>query len=146
MENKRNELLLVDVYADDTGLFSEEECDYNNITTLIVPRWIVEEWYKQYEEEIVFDKWFGEIYTCDDFIGFYDFCIVKGYIPNLLEDEIADVIEAEIFYEDVKDHDSLFPETFNHTIYKGTYDECRRWGKQVNWKWKKHKLKIKVIR
>jgi hypothetical protein len=134
MENKRNELLYVDVYADDTGLFTEEECDYNNITTLIVPRWIVEEWYKQYEEEIVFDKWFREIYTCDDFIGFYDFCIVKGYIPNLLEDEV----EAKVFFEDENDIEQI--------VYKGAYDECRRWGKQVNWKWKKHELKIKVIR
>lgn len=133
MENKRNELLYVDVYADDTGLFTEEECDYNNITTLIVPRWIVEEWYKQYEEEIVFDKWFGEIYTCDDFIGFYDFCIVKGYIPNLLEDEV----EAKVFFEDEND--------IKQIVYEGTYDECRRWCRSYEWKWMwDYDLKLKT--
>ena len=30
MENNRNEMMYITMYADDTGLFSERECDFDN--------------------------------------------------------------------------------------------------------------------
>ena len=51
MEDKRNEMMVITVYADDTGLFTEKECDKDNATYLVVPRWTLEEWYKIYEKD-----------------------------------------------------------------------------------------------
>lgn len=138
MEDNRNEMLLVTVYADDTGLFSEEEYNYDNMTDLDVPRWVVEAWYQKHEkefkeqavdelnipeEEVTFDKWFKEVYTCDDFIGFYDFCIIKGIVPRISGEDVF----CKVVYED--DNDDV------HIVYKGEHDECRRWCKYHEWKW-----------
>lgn len=138
MEDKKNEILMVTVYADDTGLFSEEEYNYDNTTDLDVPRWVVEAWYKKHEkefkeqavdelnipeEEVTFDKWFKEVYTCDDFIGFYDFCIIKGIVPRISGGDVF----CKVTYED--DNDDA------HIVYEGTYNECRRWCKYHEWKW-----------
>ena len=125
MENNRNEMMYVTMYADDTGLFSETECNKDNTVGFDVPRWILEDWYKQYEilnkdstmmelgvseEEATFDRWIKEVYTHDDFIGFYDYCIIKGFVPNFYDENI-DEIQDKVFY----------------------YDECRRWCKYNGW-------------
>lgn len=139
MENKRNETLLVDVYADDTGLFTEDEYNYDNIVLLEVPRWVVEEWYKAHEKEFkeetmhelsitedeaTFDKWIKEVYTHDDFIGFYDYCIIKGFVPNFYDENI-DEIQDKVFYIDWDGNKQI--------VFEGTYDECRRWCKYNGW-------------
>ena len=146
MGNKRNETLFVDVYASDTGLFTEDECNYDNIVLLEVPRWIVEEWYKVYEKEFkeetihelgitedkaTFDKWFYEVYICDDFDGFYDFCIIKGVVPSLLGEDINK--QNKVCYED---------DNGCHIVFEGTYDECRRYGRIWDWKYGNHDLMI----
>lgn len=43
MENKRNEMIYITTYADDTGLFNERECNFDNTAGFEVPRWIIEE-------------------------------------------------------------------------------------------------------
>ena len=138
MNNKRNEMMYVTVYADDTGLFSESECDYNNMAILEVPRWVVEAWYKVHEdifkeetsfelnipvEEVTFDKWFNGVYICDDFsndyITFYDFCTIKGVIPNISIDN--ENTEYKVYYEN---NNGII-----HVVFEGTYNECKRWCK-----------------
>ena len=134
MENKRNEMLYITTYADDTGLFSERECDFDNTTTLEVPIWIVEEWYKAYisEEEITFYDWINEECTCDDFIGFYNFCIIKGIVPHINASEIDD----KVFYLDDDDN--------KHVVFEGTYNECRRFGKMQNWSYLEYDLQLEI--
>lgn len=96
VEVKMNEAMIVTVYADDTGLFTEEECNFNNMVDLVVPGWVVKEWYEKHiddlktdtmtelgvsEEDATFDRWVNEVCTCDDFLGFYSFCKKMGIVP-----------------------------------------------------------------
>lgn len=139
MENNRNEMMYITMYADDTGLFSEYECNKDNTVGFDIPRWILEDWYKENEdlnkeqtmdelgvskEEATFDKWIKEIYTHDDFIGFYDYCIIKGFVPNFYDENI-DEIQNEVFYIDWNGNKQI--------VFEGTYDECRRWCKYNGW-------------
>ena len=148
MENKNNEMVYVTVYADNTELFTEQECECCNMVDLIVPYWIVKEWYmtnekenkettmdelRISEEEATFEKWFSSVYTCDDFDGFYDYCIIKGIVPNLLEQE-CDNSRYKICYED-EDYNG-----YAQTLFEGTYDECRRYGRMMEWKYGKYEL------
>lgn len=148
MDDKNNEMITVTVYADDTGLFNEIECYINNTTNLTVPKWVVENWYKEDEisfkgecaskfripeEKINFDVWFNDVYTCDDFIGFYDYCIIKGIVPNI---DIENDVLSEVYYRDENDNIQI--------VYEGTYNECRRWCKLYNWKWFKG-FELKLI-
>lgn len=139
MENNRNEMMYITMYADDTGLFSERECDFDNTVGFDVPRWILEDWYKENEdlnkeqtmdelrvpeEKATFDKWIKEVYTHDDFIGFYDYCIIKGFVPNFYDENI-DEIQDKVFYIDWDGNKQI--------VFEGTYDECRRWRKYNGW-------------
>ncbi len=138
MENNKNEMIYITMYADDTGLFSERECNIDNTVGFDVPRWILEDWYKQYEilnkdstmmelgvseEEATFDRWIKEVYTHDDFIGFYDFCIIKGFVPNILNSD--EEVEDKVFYEDDEGNKQI--------VFEGNYDECRRWCRYNGW-------------
>ena len=138
MEDNRNEMIYITMYADDTGLFSETECNKDNTVGFDVPRWILEDWYKQYEilnkdstmielgiseEEATFDRWIEEVYTYDDFIGFYEFCLIKGFVPNIIDD--YEYIEDKVFYIDNDGNKQI--------VFEGTYDECRRWCKYNGW-------------
>lgn len=129
MKNNKNEMIYITMYADDTGLFSEYECDRDNTVGFDVPRWILEDWYKQdekvnkeetmdvldvSEEEATFDKWIKEVYTHDAFIGFYEFCLIKGFVPKLLDKDVQD----KVFYIDWDGNKQI--------MFEGTYDECRR--------------------
>ena len=154
MENKNNEMIYVTVYADNTGLFTEEECNYDNTVDSIVPYWVAKEWYLKNEnenkratihelhvseEEATFDRWFSSVYICEDFDGFYDYCIIKGIIPHLYE---GDNKRYRICYEDYNDD--------VQSLFEGTYDECRRYGRFMKWEyanfeseigeWKKYDL------
>lgn len=146
MENNRNEMMYVTMYADDTGLFSEYECNKDNTVGFDIPRWILEDWYKENEdlnkeqtmdelgvseEEATFDKWIKEVYTHDDFIGFYDYCIIKGFVPNFYDENI-DEIQDKVFYIDWDGNKQI--------VFEGTYDECRRYGRIWNWKYDDHDL------
>lgn len=149
MENKRNEMLYITMYADDTGLFSEYECDRDNTVGFDIPRWILENWYKQNEkmnkeetidelniseEEATFDRWINEVYIHDDFIGFYDFCIIKGFVPNILNSD--EEVEDKVFYEDDEGNKQI--------VFEGTYDECRRWCRYYNWNYRGFELQLEI--
>lgn len=136
MKDNKNKMIYITMYADDTGLFSEYECNRDNTVGFDVPRWILEDWYKQYEElnkdstmceldvseeEATFDRWIKEVCTCDDFIGFYEFCLIKGFVPKLLDKDVQD----KVFYIDWDGNKQI--------MFEGTYDECRRWCKYNGW-------------
>lgn len=150
MENNRNEMMYVTMYADDTGLFSEYECNKDNTVGFDIPRWILEDWYKENEdlnkeqtmdelrvpeEEATFDKWIKEVYTHDDFIGFYDYCIIKGFVPNFYDENI-DEIQDKVFYIDWDGNKQI--------VFEGTYDECRRWCRYYNWEYCGYDLELEI--
>lgn len=136
MKTNKNEMIYITMYADDSGLFSETECNRDNTVGFDVPRWILEDWYKQDEKvnkeetmdvldvpekEATFDKWIKEVYTHDAFIGFYEFCLIKGFVPKLLDKDVQD----KVFYIDWNGNKQV--------VFEGTYDECRRWCKYNGW-------------
>ena len=125
MEDNKNEMIYITMYADDTGLFSEYECNRDNTVGFDVPRWIIEEWLEVgegigFEEEYTFEDWYDD-YIHDELIGLYDFCIIKGFVPNLLDKEFED----KVFYIDWDGNKQI--------AFEGTYDECRRWCKYNGW-------------
>lgn len=136
MENKRNEMIYITTYADDTGLFSERECDFDNTAGFEVPRWIIEEWLEVgeevgFEEGDTFEDWYDS-YIHDELIGFYDFCIIKGFVPNLLDKEFED----KVYYEDNEGNKQV--------VFEGTYDECRRWCRYYNWSYRGFELQLEI--
>lgn len=92
---KSTKLFLVTIYRDSTRLFSETECDNNNLTEILLPEWILQEWYKKNEKDFIkeceenslnvscFRTWITEVYTADDTDGLYDFAVEKGFQPIL---------------------------------------------------------------
>ena len=136
MENKRNEMIYITTYADDTGLFSERECNFDNTAGFEVPKWIIEEWLEVgegvgFEEGDTFEDWYDS-YIHDELIGFYDFCIIKGFVPNLLDKEFED----KVYYED--------DEGNKQVVFEGTYDECRRWCRYHNWSYRGFELQLEI--
>lgn len=136
MEDKRNEMMYITMYADDTGLFSERECDFDNTAGFDVPRWILEEWFKfgkavGFDEEDTFEDWYNS-YIHDELIGFYNFCIIKGFVPNLLDKEFED----KVYYEDNEGNKQV--------VFEGTYDECRRWCRYNNWSYRGFELQLEI--
>lgn len=131
MENNKNEMIYITMYADDTGLFSEYECNKDNTVGFDIPRWILEEWFKFGKKENrnmgiddydTFEDWYNN-YIHDELIGFYDFCIIKGFVPNILNSD--EEIKDKVFYEDDEGNKQI--------VFEGTYDECRRWCKYNGW-------------
>jgi len=138
MEDNRNEMLYITTYADDTGLFSERECDFDNSVGFKVPRWIIEEWLKVgeavgFDDYDSFEDWYNN-YIHDELIGFYDFCIIKGFVPNILNSDKE--VENKVFYEDDEGNKQI--------VFEGTYDECRRFGKMQNWSCLGHDLQLEI--
>lgn len=138
MENNRNEMMYITMYADDTGLFSERECDFDNTVGFDVPRWILEEWLKigeavEFNESDSFEDWYNS-YIHDELIGFYNFCIIKGFVPNILNPD--EEIEDKVFYEDNEGNKQI--------VFKGNYDECRRWCRYNNWNWCGYDLELEI--
>lgn len=142
MKKNRNEMIYITMYADDTGLFSERECNKDNTVGFDVPRWILEEWFKFGKKENrdigiddydTFEDWYNN-YIHDELIGFYDFCIIKGFVPNILNSD--EEVEDKVFYEDNEGNKQI--------VFEGTYDECRRWCKYNNWSYRGFELQLEI--
>lgn len=132
---KNNEKLIpVTIYCDSTGLFSEAECNTDNLTDMLFPGWIVEAWYlineksfapeckaEGYEPNVY--NWYTEIYTADDTIGLYDFAVAKRYDPVF---EFPDKTQNAVVYENLE-YDTV-------VAFKGTTMECRKWARAHNWR------------
>ena len=82
LENVPEGMMSVCVYADDSGLYTEDECDECNISYLLFPERIVLDWYIE-ECSKYFDsfaEFLGE-YTADDTIGLCWFAHLMGFDP-----------------------------------------------------------------
>lgn len=86
------EMIKVDVYADTTGCYTEDELMRCNVTTITVPKELVKMWYEKNEDACIeecksdrvdpsFENWLSEVYICDSMDGFYDFCEENGFTP-----------------------------------------------------------------
>ena len=84
----------ITVYCDDTGLFTEEECELENLCEAPFPEDIVREWYM--ENKMFFDEdtaewtgipisqcdyklWLNNAYTAESVIGLCAFAAERGY-------------------------------------------------------------------
>lgn len=144
---KRNETLIpVCVYCSSTGLFSEEECNTENLTDMMFPEWIVREWYKENEKDFIaecktdslkepcFETWFNEVYTADDTDGLYDFAVEKGFDPFFGG---CDDHNDAVVYED--------HECKTIVVFKGTYLECRKWAREHDWKYEYYYTSLETL-
>ena len=72
--------MLIDVYADSTGLFTDDFLNRmdSNIITLDIEKEIVVSYFEEYcnDNDISFDDWLDE-YTCDDTEGLYEYAVTE---------------------------------------------------------------------
>lgn len=67
----------VGMYADTTGLFTDEECDFDNGYVMDVPESILRKWFELDVEtatQMTLEDWLNE-YTWDETIGLYQFAV-----------------------------------------------------------------------
>ena len=93
-------LIEIGIYADQTGLYTEDELALDNWCELEIPEWIVRQWYEANDlaketadelgipiEEATFERWLNEVSNGDDTDGLYLYSIANGYTPKRGEDE-----------------------------------------------------------
>lgn len=77
--NYTKETVDVTVYCDSTDLFTEEECEKENLCELTFPRYIVESYARRYmPESMDLDNWLEE-YTADEAEDLYWYAVRLGY-------------------------------------------------------------------
>lgn len=133
---KSTKLFLIMIYRDSTGLFSKTECDNNNLMEMLIPEWILQEWYKKNEKNFIkeceenslnvpcFRTWITEVYTADDTDGLYNFSVQNGCEPRFGID--IDNTPNAVVYENLE-YDTVI-------AFKGTTMECRKWAREHDWK------------
>lgn len=138
-------LIEIGIYADQTGLFSESELADDNWTEIEVPEEIACKWYevnglakvtadelKIPIEEATFEKWLNEVSWGGDTDGIYDFSIANGYTPKLVCDGLS-----YVFYRDDCN--------YKYVVFEGTYNECREFAREYDWKYDDYELEIKEV-
>lgn len=125
----------VTIYADTTGLFSEAECNCDNLVDMDFPEWIVKEWYRDHEydfaqetshdlnkpvEDCTYEDWVTHIVWAGDTDGLYDYAKERGFIGNCGIGK-----HSLVFYRD--------DNNFKTVVFEGTYDECREYGRSMGW-------------
>lgn len=116
----------VTVYCDTTGLFSEAECNRDNMCDLMFEESIVEEWFEEKVSPNVdygFELWYTEEYTCDDTDGLYDYAVSKGDHPYF---DVCNL--CNVFYRD--------PYNYKYVVFTGNLTECREFGRENDWTWR----------
>ena len=68
----------ITVYADTTGLFTEEEIEKENLAYLSFPLEIVQAYASKINPELTFEQWLND-YTADWTEGLYDFAKQQGF-------------------------------------------------------------------
>lgn len=130
------------MYADTTGLFTDEQCDIDNLVEIKFPVDILRKWYEEndlarqtaYEpcrpiEQVTFDDWLIEASTADDTIGLYDFSVKNGFTPG-----IKDVRTTYVFYRDDCN--------FKTIVFEGRISECRHFCTENGWEMDGNELEI----
>lgn len=88
---EKENLIPVTVYCDSTGLYTEEECNENNLCDIYFPEDIVYEWFiqNQINRDIDYDldfwTWYNDEYTADDTDGLYLFAECEGFYGKRLD-------------------------------------------------------------
>jgi hypothetical protein len=96
----RIKLIEIGIYADQTGLYTEDELAWDNWCELEIPEWIVRQWYEENDlaketawelcipiEEATFERWLNEVSNGDDTDGLYLYSIANGYTPEREEED-----------------------------------------------------------
>ena len=117
----------VTIYCDATGLFSEAECNRDNMCELMFDERVVKEFFymflkPDYDLDIGFEQWFTDEYTCDDTYGLYDFAVSKGDHPYFNIDN-----PTCVFYRDESNYKWI--------VFEGNPTECREFGREHGWVW-----------
>lgn len=133
------ELLSVCLYCDQTGLFSEWECEQDNLCDMYFPPEVLKEWYLQNEDLIssvqaevtkeIFQEmgdsawkyWLDYVSTADDTDGLFQFAMDRGVIPRF-------GVLGKFFVYRVDGGGK------KERIFNGTYDECRWFCRNRSWK------------
>ena len=132
----------IGMYADQTGLFTEDELSFDNWVDLYIQEWIARKWYEENSldeetatelgiplEEATFEKWLNEVSYGDDTDGLYDFAIANGDRPT------TGVIKHDfVFYRDENG--------FKTIVFEGNYDDCRYFGREHNWELDGYELEM----
>jgi len=104
----RDKLIPVCIYCDSTGLYTQEECESDNLTELDFPEWIVRKWFDENiapafpettetgSQRITFDEWYEDLYTADDTDGLYDFAYHHGFAAKR-PDIQYDIFRTEVY-------------------------------------------------
>ena len=82
----KEKLIYVEIYADTTGQYSEDEVLRCNCVRVQIPERIVRFWFEEkaktnYDWEPDFEEWLKVLYICDDTDGLYQFSVQRGYTP-----------------------------------------------------------------
>lgn len=115
----------VTIYCDTTGLFSEAECNRDNMCEMMFEESIVEQWFEEKVSPHVdygFEQWFTEEYTCDDTDGLYDYAVSNGYHPYFNVEN-----QHYVFYIDKSNSKQI--------VFEGNLNECRVFGMEFGWMW-----------
>lgn len=84
-ENKwmnHNSMICVPVYADETGQYTDEECDFDNVVEIPVPQDMMLQFFAERGNPMTEDKlnvWRWEESTCDDTIGLINWLVAHNY-------------------------------------------------------------------
>ena len=136
-------LVQVGMYADQTGLFNEDEIMYDNWVDVLIPARLVKKWYEENNlaedtaseleipaSECTWRKWLNEVSYGDDTDGLYDFCIANGYTPDIDMSEDKN----SVFYRDECN--------YKYYVYQGTTNECRKFCRENDWEWCGYDLEL----
>lgn len=139
---KEEKMIVIGMYADQTGLYTEDELARDNWCELEIPERIVRQWYEEnnlaketaYElgipiEEATFERWLDEVYWGESTDGLFQFALDNGSLP------VTGVNKPDwLFYRDENG--------FKTIVFEGTYDECRYYGRALGWEIGDNKLEM----
>ena len=79
---ERNHMICVPVYADSTGEYTDEECNFDNCVEIPVPEHLMLQFfsdigYPMTKEEL--DKWQWKESTCDDTVYLINWLVAHNY-------------------------------------------------------------------
>ena len=120
--------IYVDIYSDNTGLFSESECNVDNSCCMAFEEDVVREFFDtfvkpSYDWDISFEQWLAHEYTCDDTDGLYYYAVSKGDHPYFDVGNLCNVFYREDTY------------SYKHVVFTGDLTECREFGRENGWTW-----------
>ena len=92
MDKKKDKLMKVTMYADQTGQYTEDEIMWCNCVEVEIPESILREFYEEmgcaidftgdYSDiEPSFENWIHCVYDNDSTEGLYDFAVQRGFMP-----------------------------------------------------------------